>query len=173
MSTSARSTRRTSMPGSGRGQRTKQRAFLSAFRRTGTVTGAAREAAVSRSAHYAWLDSDIEYAERFEAANEEATDELEQEARRRALEGVEELVFRGGERVGTIRKYSDPLLMMLLRAKRPHQFKESVDVTSRTDDVMAAIDPEVMKNMTDEEVSSARALLRKLAGLETSTKVTP
>ena len=129
------------------------------------MTAAAREAGVNRSTHYNWMEADLEYAEQFDAVNEELADELEQEARRPALKGVEEPVFKGGERVGTITKYSDALLILLLKAKRPDQFGDSVDVTNRIDDVMAVVDPDVMKDMTDEEVRSARALWRKLAGL--------
>ena len=155
-----------------RTRKAKQAPFLTAFRRTGSVTGAAREAGVSRSAHYKWVEVDPEYAEQFENANEEMVDGLEQEARRRALEGVDEPVYYKGERVGSFRRYSDALLILLLRAKRPEQYRDSVDVNSRIDDTAAVIDPKVMKSLTDEELSTARALGRKLAGLDTPRKVT-
>ncbi len=142
----------------------KQAAFLSSLRRTGNVTAAARDAGVSRSTYYRWIDIDPEYAGQVEAVSEELADELEQEARRRALEGVEEPVFRGGERVGTIRKFSDSLLLAMLRAKRPEQFRDSVDVTNRLEDGMTAVNPEVLKTMTEDEVKAARELLRRLFG---------
>jgi hypothetical protein len=149
-----------------RGGRTRQSAFLEAFRDTGTLAGAARTAGVSRSSHYRWIRENPEYRAKFEEANEEAADALEQEARRRALDGVEEPVFYRGERVGSVRKYSDQLLMVLLMAKRPEQFRERLDITSKADPGVDVIDPKVMKTLTDTELETARALGRKLAGLK-------
>jgi len=37
-------------------------------------------------------------------------------------------VFQGGERVGTIREYSDSLMTWLLRGLRPERYKERVDI---------------------------------------------
>jgi hypothetical protein len=37
----------------------------------------------------------------------------------RAVEGVERPVFQRGQQVGTIREYSDRLLMFMLKARRP------------------------------------------------------
>ena len=173
MTMSAHSTKRQTAK-KARSERTRkaqQTAFLSAFRRTVSVTSAAKEAGVSRSTHYNWIDTDPEYAEQVEAVNEELADALEQEAHRRAVEGVEEPVFCRGERVGSIRKYSDPLLILLLKAKRPEQFRDSVDVTNKLDDGTTVIDPAVMKTLTDEDIRVARLLGRKLAGLESSRKV--
>ena len=58
-------------------------------------------------------------------AREEAADTLEAEARRRAIEGVEEPVFHKGQRVGTVRKYSDLLLIFLLKGVRPQKFRDN------------------------------------------------
>ena len=85
---------------------------------------------------------------------------------RRALEGVEEPVFYKGERVGVIRKYSDSLLILLLMAKRPDQFRERMDVTSTVDHATVVIDPQIMKTLTDAELHEARTMGRKLAGLK-------
>ena len=148
-----------------RNRRAKQSAFLKGIRETGTLSGAARRSHSSRSSHYRWLQQDAEYAVDFANANEEATDALEQEARRRAFEGVEEPVFYKGERVGSIRKFSDSLLMLLLMAKRPDQFRERVDVTSKVDRGPFVIDPKIMKTLSDEELDIARRLARKISGL--------
>jgi len=152
-----------------RGRTTRQSAFLQAFRDTGTLAGAARKTGVSRSSHYRWVEQDPEYEAEFEDANEETVDVLEQEARRRALEGVEEPVFYRGEKVGSVTKYSDQLLMFLLMAKRPEQFRERLDITSKVDQGVGGIDPDIMKTLTNTELNTARALARKLAGLEKET----
>lgn len=58
-------------------------------------------------------------------AIEAGTDALEDEAVRRASAGVDEPVFYQGEQCGTVRKYSDSLLIGLLKARRPHKFREN------------------------------------------------
>ena len=59
-----------------------------------------------------------------------AVDLLEGEARSRAVEGVEQPRFHQGRICGTVRKYSDSLLMFLLRAHRPETFREGKDAGS-------------------------------------------
>ena len=49
-------------------------------------------------------------------AEEDAIQQLELEARRRAFEGFDKPVFHAGEQCGLIRQYSDVLLMFLLKA---------------------------------------------------------
>ncbi len=102
----------------------KKRAFLAAVARTGNVTISAEIADVARSAHYQWLEADPVYVEAFEDAMEQAAQRLEAEARRRAEEGVEEPVFYKGKKCGVIRKYSDTLLIFLLKGAMPDKYKE-------------------------------------------------
>ena len=149
-----------------RARRTTRAAFLQAYRRAGTLASAARQVHVSRGAHYRWLQQDPDYAAAFHEANEEVADTLETEARRRALEGVEEPVFYKGERIGSTRRYSDSLLILLLMAKRPDQFRERMDVTSTVDHGTVVIDPQILKTLTDAELHEARTMGRKLAGLK-------
>jgi hypothetical protein len=51
-------------------------------------------------------------------------DQLEQEARRRAHDGVRKPVYQGGKRVGYIQEYSDTLLIFLLKGLRPEKYRE-------------------------------------------------
>lgn len=104
-----------------------QRAFLQAYSATGNLSVSAQAAGVHRTLHYKWLNQE-RYAEAFEQAQEVANDALEAEARRRAVTGVEEPVFYKGEVVGTIRKYSDRLLTVLLAATRPEKFRTNTSV---------------------------------------------
>ena len=64
-----------------------------------------------------------------------ARDNLEAEAYRRAVEGVERPVYQGGRLVGTVREYSDSLLTIMLRARHPAYAKTaggtSVNVDNR------------------------------------------
>lgn len=54
---------------------------------------------------------------------------LEAEAVRRAYEGVDEPVFYQGSECGEVRKYSDTLLMFLLKGMMPNKYRERVDQT--------------------------------------------
>jgi hypothetical protein len=100
----------------------QQRAFLAAYASCGSVKRAAKAAGVSREAHYDWKRRHPEYAEALELATEMGADALEDEATRRGQLGVLEPVYQGGEKVGVKRRYSDSLLLAMLRGIRPHKF---------------------------------------------------
>lgn len=98
--------------------------FLETLQATGNVSGSARAAGIDRTTAYEHRGRHPDFASRWEAAVEEATDGLETEARRRAVEGVEKPVYQGGELVGTVQEYSDTLLLALLKAHRPDKFRD-------------------------------------------------
>lgn len=99
-----------------------QTAFLAAFAECGSVLLAASAAGVSRRSHSRWLQGCEEYRQAFDDAREDAADALAAEARRRAVEGVEKPVFYKGEQVGSVRQYSDTLLIFLLKAAKPEKY---------------------------------------------------
>ena len=101
----------------------KKAAFLAAYAETAVIAYAAEAAKVNRRQHYRWLKDPV-YAEAFAEAREIAIESLEGEARRRAVQGVAEPVYYKGEVVGTIQKYSDVLLMFLLKAAFPEKYRE-------------------------------------------------
>jgi hypothetical protein len=63
---------------------------------------------------------------------EAGTDLIEQEARRRAVEGYDRPVFQRGELAGLERVYSDMLLALLLRGRRPEIFRETTSRPAST-----------------------------------------
>lgn len=95
---------------------------------TGNVTMSCRSARVTRSVAYEWREEDPAFAKLWDEALDIATDALEAEARRRAVQGWPEPVFHQGRKVGTIRKYSDRMLEILLKGHRPEKFRERVDM---------------------------------------------
>ena len=95
--------------------RARQDTFLLAFAKAATVTHAARAAGISRPTHYLWMAKDPEYAERFEQARAETTDELEFALRRVAL-STDHLPSK-------VRA-----LQILLRANCPERFGDKVSV---------------------------------------------
>lgn len=100
--------------------------FIDVLAQSGNVTVACKACKVARSTAYYWRSQDEDFAAAWEGALAEATDKLAFEARRRALEGVEEVRYFKGEPIGTIRRYSDALLMFLLRAYRPDTYLNPV-----------------------------------------------
>ena len=58
---------------------------------------------------------------------------LEDEAQRRAM-GYEEDVYYKGEKVGTVTKYSDKLMEVLLKANAPEKYRERVESKITSDE---------------------------------------
>lgn len=106
-----------------------QRRFLEAFAVCSSVQKAARWAGVHRQTHYDWLSADPTYPARFEEARRRAGQTLEDEAVRRAVEGVRRPVLYRGKQVYIQGEpqyeiaYSDPLLIRLLEANDPERFR--------------------------------------------------
>jgi len=105
--------------------------FLKYLAASGSVSLAAEAAEVARSSLYHLREHDSCFAAAWTEAVEIATDALEAEARRRAIEGVETPVIYGGRMVRddagnplSVRRYSDSLLALLLRAHRPEKYRE-------------------------------------------------
>lgn len=112
-----------------------KRAFLEAFAEHGNITTAAKSAGISRRVVYKWQEHDADFLVAFHEAEAIATEVLEAEARRRAVEGVtqETPIYQRGEHVGTIVKteYSDTLLIFLLKARAPEKYRETIRVDIR------------------------------------------
>lgn len=104
----------------------EQAAFLAAYALIGVITSAARQADVDRNHHYEWLNEDPTYPPRFAAAHEQACDRLETAMVQRAVQGWEEPVFQGGALVGHVRKFSDRMLELALKSRRPDRFRERI-----------------------------------------------
>ena len=114
--------------------RRRQQAFLAAYMELGTVAAAMKAVGIGPLTHHQWLQAQPEYAEAFALAREAAADLLEAEAVRRALEGVEQPVFYQGKPCGAVRRYSDTLMMFLLKAMRPERFRDRAARQADTDE---------------------------------------
>jgi len=88
-----------------------------------TYAAAAAAVGAHRRTIIKWPDRDEEFAERWSDAVEEGVDRLEEEAIRRAVDGVDRPVFFQGRIVGYTKEYSDTLLKFLLEAKRPAVYR--------------------------------------------------
>lgn len=102
----------------------RQTVFLKWLSKTGNVAASCRKAKVNRSLVYSWRNEDETFAEAWDEALDIAIEMLEEEARRRAQDGVLEPVYYLGAKVGSVRKYSDTLLIFLLKAHRPGKYRD-------------------------------------------------
>lgn len=105
--------------------------FLDGLRNSWSVTKSARLAGISAETAYVWKAKSIAtldeqtgvYADdfwpRWEAARDAGIERIEDEAIRRAVEGVEKPVYQGGVLVGSLTEYSDTLMGLVLRGKKP------------------------------------------------------
>jgi hypothetical protein len=76
----------------------------------------------------AGLLADPDFHDAYEQARGRHPDQLEAEALRRAVDGVDEDVYHDGQVVGQVRRYSDRLLAVILRARHP-AYRERVEYT--------------------------------------------
>lgn len=112
-----------------------KKAFLDDFQHTGNITESSENVGVHRNSIYNWQERDDAFAAAFREAEIKATERLETEARRRAVDGVLRLKFdkgvaiidpRTGEPYMEAEK-SDTLLIFLLKARNPAKYRDKYD----------------------------------------------
>jgi hypothetical protein len=107
----------------------RQAQFLSQLEEVASISRACKKSKVPRRTVYDWITDDAEFLPRYEASKKIAIEALEDEAIRRAHEGVLKPVFQGGIKVGTIREFSDTLLIFMLKGKAPETYREKFSGT--------------------------------------------
>lgn len=124
----------TQNPGRSIRSRQTEEVFLDGLRAGHTIAVAAYSIGVSRDTVVGWRKASEatrdpntgvctdDFADRWESAIEAGTDLIEQEAIRRATEGYERPVYQGGQLVGTTTEYSDTLMNLVLRGRRPQRY---------------------------------------------------
>lgn len=112
-------------------------AFLEHFRQHGNISAACKHIGISRRTHYLWMKEYEDYAQKFNEACEAAVDAMEQEAVRRAVDGVPRYKFFQGAPImhptekdaeGNAvpyveHEYSDDLLKFCLMGGRPEKYR--------------------------------------------------
>ena len=108
----------------------RQREFLDAFAACGNITRACLDTGISRRTVYNWKLTDMdgkpidpEFMQAYDDAVAQAVELLEDEARRRAVEGDPTPMTIAQEREVVMRK-SDTLLIFLLKAHAPEKYRE-------------------------------------------------
>jgi len=107
--------------------------FIELLSKFGNVTVVCEKLGRTREPFYNRREKDPEFAKAWDEAKEYAIDLLEEEARRRAYDGWDEPIYTRGMKVGSIRKYSDKLLMFLLNGNRPEKYQYRAYVKQETE----------------------------------------
>ena len=137
----------------------RKAAFLKAFPEIGTLTGTAKTLGFAIRSHYLWMERDEEYAAAFQEAKLAAAERLELEATRRAVDGVDEPVWYKGEKVGHQKKYSDTLLIFLLKGAMPEKYKERFEHSTTEDGMHVKVD---LNLLSDKELKELEEVLAKI-----------
>ena len=98
--------------------------FLQCLRKGLTMKAACDETGFTKHQIRHFRTDNNTFDQQIKEAIEEGTEALEDEALRRAQWGVDEPVFFQGEICGSVKKYSDVLLMFLLKARAPEKYRE-------------------------------------------------
>lgn len=107
----------------------RQAEFIERLRENGGVVSyACRDVGIGRRTVYELRDRDESFREAWDEAVEHGTASLEAEAIRRARDGVSEPVFYKGAECGTVQRYSDSLLIFLLKSRRPETYRDRSSV---------------------------------------------
>ena len=105
-------------------------AFLGELRVWPNISRACRIAGISRGTAYKHRDDFSEFAEAWDDALETGLDAWEEEAARRAFEGVDKPVIYQGEITDTYKEFSDTLAITMLKAHRPEKYRERSEIKS-------------------------------------------
>lgn len=105
----------------------KQQRYFACLAEGWSKTRASAAAGVNASTIAYHRKTNPEFVEQEFEATQRGTDRIEDEATRRAVEGVAEPVYQGGQLVGEVQRYSDQLMGLLLRGRRPERYKDRVE----------------------------------------------
>jgi hypothetical protein len=122
--------------------------FLIALAGSGNVLVACKHARVSRVSAYRHRAKYPNFRKKWDTAIEESVDLLEIEAQRRAVKGTDKAIWYQGKHVGTVKEYSDTLLIFLMKANRPEKYRDNFDLSKLT-----------------EQLAQSNAINRESAGL--------
>lgn len=141
----------------------RRRIFLRVLAETSIVAEACRAAGAANGSFYNWRHADANFAADWDRALAAGISTLEDEAIRRARDGVEKPVFYQGKQVATTRAYSDRLLIFLLKAHKPDRYREQL-WWSRRDGGPAAPDTAPEEELSPAELDARITQLLRETG---------
>lgn len=110
----------------------KLTAFCAVLAETCNVGKACKAVDISRYTAYRWRKEIDAFRDAWDEAMQAGVTALEDEAHRRAFEGIDEPIVHQGVVMDTKKAYSDTLAIFLLKAHAPDKYRENskVDLTS-------------------------------------------
>lgn len=112
----------------------KKAAFCAALVASGgNVSRACQAIDVARLTAYRWREEDPEFKTAWNEAKAAGMDALEDEATRRAFEGIDKPIVHQGFITDTVKEYSDTLMIFLLKGGKPEKYKERVEHSGQVD----------------------------------------
>jgi hypothetical protein len=159
----------------------KQQRFIEVFSETANIKYSCRAAGIDRRTFYRWKENDEAFRKLYENAEPEADDTLEYAAYLRAVEGIEEPMVSMGkvirDDVGEpmmVRKYSDQLLITLLKARMPQKYKDKPQVevnTSMSANLQSSQAVTIdTRRLSDEQLADLKTFAQKLKDTENGTE---
>lgn len=126
--------------------------FLAVLAETGSVERARKACNLSPGQVYRAREQRPEFAKKWEEALKQASDDIEQEIRRRGLEGVKEDVYFQGQVVGQKINYSDTLLMFYAKGLMPEKYRErfTADINSKVEMDLGSLILQARKRANDD-----------------------
>jgi len=101
--------------------------FLVEYRQRLRIDKSAEAVGVDRSTIYEWRKKDEQFCKDMDEVRDLIASALEDEAYRRAVEGIDKPQTVAGQRE-VVREFSDTLCIFLLKAARPEKYRERYDV---------------------------------------------
>ena len=134
------------------------RRFIRHLKKTGNLKAACESSGVSERTVYDRMKKYPEMAREVDEARAQVCQDIENEIRRRGLEGYEEPVYYQGEEVGSVTRYSDRLLEKFAKANMPERYSDKAQVDM---------------NHTVDLSENARGKLASLLNVNDAIDVTP
>lgn len=118
----------------------RKKRFLAALSQSGLPSRACFDAAIPVRTYYEWLERDSEFRELVTETKKFANDRLEQVAIDLATGAYMRPLVSQGRIAAYERIYDTKALLALLRARKPQEFAQKVDVTSNGHTLVKLID---------------------------------
>lgn len=133
--------------------------FIAYMSEGGHARGACRAARIGRTTAYRYRQSDEDFALAWADAEEESTERLEEEAFRRACEGLKRNKYDAkGNLLCEELVYSDTLAIFLLKARRPEKYRDRYEFKHSGEVKTTGVD---LSKLSLEEARELQALLEK------------
>lgn len=115
--------------------------FLAQLAAGWSATKAAAATGIAKQRYYELRKADETFAAAWEQAYDAGTDRWRDAIRERGLDGWDEPVYQGGKQVGTVRKFSDTLLLLEMKRRDPaYRDNHRVELTGKDGGPIQTVD---------------------------------